>query len=75
MGILPFSSSGLASSQVSFLRDVEWLSDLKFRLSYGVTGSTAISPYSTQNTLRTENVVFDKIQQWRMFRQIPTPVI
>ena len=43
-----------------FLRDVEWLSDLKFRLSYGVTGSTAISPYSTQNTLRTENVVFDK---------------
>lgn len=29
-------------------------------MSYGVTGSTAISPYSTQNTLRTENVVFDK---------------
>ena len=59
-GYFPSAAAAWRLSQESFLRDVEWLSDLKFRLSYGVTGSTAISPYSTQNTLRTENVVFDK---------------
>jgi outer membrane receptor protein involved in Fe transport len=36
------------------------LDDLKLRVSYGVTGSTAISPYSTQNTLYTGNIVLDK---------------
>jgi TonB-linked SusC/RagA family outer membrane protein len=34
-----------------FLRRIEWLSALKLRGSYGVTGNTAIQPYQTQGTL------------------------
>lgn len=33
------------------MKSVRQISDLKFRLGYGVTGSTAISPYATQNLL------------------------
>jgi outer membrane receptor protein involved in Fe transport len=33
-------------------------SDLKFRASWGITGSTAIDPYQTLNTLSTYNTVF-----------------
>jgi TonB-linked SusC/RagA family outer membrane protein len=59
-GYFPSAAAAWRLSQEQFLNDVEWLSDLKLRLSYGKTGSTAISPYSTQNTLSTQNVVFDK---------------
>ena len=35
----------------TFLRDVEWLSNLKLRLSWGNSGNTAISEYATQGAL------------------------
>lgn len=59
-GYFPSAALAWRASQEDFLRDVDWLSELKFRVGYGVTGSTAISPYSTQNTLESVNVVFDK---------------
>lgn len=59
-GYFPSAAFAWRASQEDFLRNVDWLSELKFRVSYGVTGSTAISPYSTQNTLESVNVVFDK---------------
>ncbi len=59
-GYFPSAAVAWRASQESFLRDVDWLSELKIRAGYGVTGSTAISPYSTQNTLSAVNVVFDK---------------
>lgn len=59
-GYFPSAAFAWRASQEDFLRNVDWLFELKFRVGYGVTGSTAISPYSTQNTLESVNVVFDK---------------
>lgn len=59
-GYFPSAAFAWRASQEHFLRDLSWLSNLKIRAGYGVTGSTAISPYSTQNTLESVNVVFDK---------------
>lgn len=59
-GYFPSAAFAWRASYEDFLRNVDWLSELKFRVGYGVTGSTAISPYSTQNTLESVNVVFDK---------------
>ena len=38
-------------SQEPFLRDSEFLTDLKLRVSYGVSGNDAVAPYSTQASL------------------------
>ena len=59
-GYFPSAAVAWRISQEKFLKEADWISDLKFRVGYGVTGSTAISPYSTQNTLESVNVVFDK---------------
>lgn len=59
-GYFPSTALAWRVSQEEFLKSAEWLSDLKLRIGYGKTGSTAISPYSTQNTLESVNVVFDK---------------
>ena len=59
-GYFPSAAAAWRISQEEFLRDAGWISELKLRVGYGLTGSTAISPYSTQNTLDAINVVFDK---------------
>lgn len=38
-------------SEESFLKDVEWLSNLKLRATYGITGNYAIAAYSTLGVL------------------------
>lgn len=57
-GYFPSAAVAWRLKQEAFLQDVEWLSELKLRVGYGVTGSTAISPYATMNTLTSENVAF-----------------
>ncbi len=59
-GYFPSAAFAWRASQENFMKNVRWISDLKLRVGYGKTGSTAISPYSTQNTLSSVNVVFDK---------------
>jgi iron complex outermembrane receptor protein len=44
-GVFPGGAFTWRVSQESFLRDVSWLSDLKLRLSYGVTGNQDGIPY------------------------------
>jgi TonB-linked SusC/RagA family outer membrane protein len=48
-----FPSVGLGwnISDEAFLRDRAWLSQLKLRASYGVSGNYSISPYGTQSLL------------------------
>lgn len=48
-----FPSAAFAwnASDEEFLQNFKFLSDLKVRLSYGITGNTAISPYQTQGGL------------------------
>ena len=55
-----FLSAGLAwrVSSEDFLKDVDWLSNLKFRVSYGEVGNQAISVYQTLATLDSYPVIF-----------------
>lgn len=55
-----FLSAGAAwrLSSEDFLKDVDWLSNLKLRLSYGEVGNQAISPYQTLATLDSYGVLF-----------------
>lgn len=50
-GYFPSAALAWRISDEGFLQDVEQLSDLKLRLGYGETGSTAIDPYKTLNML------------------------
>ncbi len=59
-GYFPSAAAAWRISQENFMHRFTWLNELKWRVGYGRTGSTAISPYSTQNTLSAVNVVFDK---------------
>lgn len=52
-GYFPSFALAWRISDEAFLKDFENLSDAKIRFGYGSTGSTAISPYSTQNLLVT----------------------
>ena len=45
----PAASFGWRISEEDFLKDKEWLSNLKFRTSYGSVGNKAIPPYLSQS--------------------------
>jgi TonB-linked SusC/RagA family outer membrane protein len=47
----PSAALGWNISDEPFMQSVKAISDLKLRLSYGVTGNTAIAPYQTQGGL------------------------
>ena len=50
-------------SQEDFMRGVSWLSDLKLRGGYGVTGNTdAIGPYSTQLLFNPQGRFYDAVR-------------
>ena len=38
MGLLPFRFRRLVLNEEAFLKDVDWLSQLKLRAGYGLTG-------------------------------------
>lgn len=46
-GYFPSASLAWRMEQEDFLKDVNWLTQLKARVSYGVTGNQSIDPYST----------------------------
>lgn len=46
-GYFPSGSFAWKASNEAFMRDVNFLSNLKFRASWGITGNQAISPYQT----------------------------
>ena len=50
-GYFPSASLGWRINEENFLREKEWLSDLKLRVSWGKSGNSAISPYQTLNAL------------------------
>ena len=39
-------------NQENFLKDVDWLSNLKLRLGWGITGNAAISAYATKGAIQ-----------------------
>jgi iron complex outermembrane receptor protein len=50
-GIFPSASVGWSIAQEEFMQDVDWVSQLKLRLSYGITGNQAVPPYESLPTL------------------------
>ena len=54
-GTFPAGSIGWRASEESFLKKFDWLSNLKIRASYGLTGNNNIPQYSYMNTVNTTN--------------------
>ena len=46
-GVFPSASFAWRVDQEDFMKNVEWVSNLKFRASYGQVGNQGISPYTT----------------------------
>lgn len=57
-GFFPSGAFAYKLFKESFVENSSWLSDLKVRTSWGLTGSQAISPYATLNQLSPGNTVF-----------------
>ncbi len=57
-GYFPSGAIAWRLSEEDFLRDNAFISNLKLRASWGLTGSQAIAPYSTLNRLQAGNVSF-----------------
>jgi len=58
-GYFPSAALAWRVSEEEFLKNVSAISDLKLRVGYGATGSQAISPYATLNSLSSNKTVFD----------------
>ena len=53
----PAGSLGWRPSEEGFMKDLDWLSNLKARVSYGITGNNAIPQYAYMNLINTNNYV------------------
>jgi TonB-linked SusC/RagA family outer membrane protein len=54
-GTFPAGSIGWRTSEEAFMKEIDWLSNLKVRASYGLTGNNAIPQYSYMNSINTSN--------------------
>ncbi len=59
-GTFPSAALAWRVSNEKFMQSLSFISNLKLRGGYGVTGSTAISPYGTINYLKSESAVLNK---------------
>lgn len=50
-GDFPAVSAGWRISQESFMKDIEWINDLKIRADYGVTGNQDFCSYNSLSTM------------------------
>lgn len=57
-GYFPSGAFAWKVKEENFLKDVDLISDLKFRSSYGYTGSQAIGAYATLNQLASGKTIF-----------------
>ncbi|NJO69115.1 MAG: SusC/RagA family TonB-linked outer membrane protein [Bacteroidetes bacterium] len=58
-GYFPSVAAAWRLSEESFLSGTRnWLSNLKFRASWGVSGNAAVDPYSTLAALSTQNIYY-----------------
>ncbi|MNJ93084.1 TonB-dependent Receptor Plug Domain protein [compost metagenome] len=57
-GVFPSVSAGWLVSSEKFMANVNWISNLKIRTSYGATGNNRISSFAFQDLLYPANYVF-----------------
>jgi TonB-linked SusC/RagA family outer membrane protein len=53
----PSAAIGYVISEESFMQDINWISNLKLRASYGIVGNQSISPYRSLATLSSTGYV------------------
>lgn len=59
-GTFPSVSAAWGISQESFLKDVNWINDLKLRVGYGITGNqSGLDPYKTLQLYGTSGTYYD----------------
>jgi TonB-linked SusC/RagA family outer membrane protein len=51
----PSAAAGWSISKESFMQDAKWVNNLRLRLGVGVTGNSAIDPYSSKDRLTAIN--------------------
>lgn len=51
MGIFPSAALGWRIDQENFLKEVNWINQLKLRFGVGMTGNSAIDPYQTKGAI------------------------
>lgn len=54
-GTFPGASLGWRMSEEAFMKDTDWLDNLKLRVGYGVTGTNINDPYQSLSSLQYEN--------------------
>jgi TonB-linked SusC/RagA family outer membrane protein len=58
-GYFPSAAFAWKMKNEAFMQDISFIEDFKFRASWGLTGSQAISPYQTLTQLQSGLAVFD----------------
>jgi TonB-linked SusC/RagA family outer membrane protein len=58
-GYFPSAAFAWRTIDEKFMENIDFISDLKLRLSWGLTGSTALSPYQTLLTLSPVQTIFN----------------
>ncbi len=59
-GFFPSGAFAYKLSEEEFIKNIEAISSLKFRVSYGETGSTTLSPFQSLNRLGVQRATFGK---------------
>lgn len=54
----PSLAAAWKMQEEDFIKDIDWVNELKLRLGYGVTGNAAIDPYSSMGPLSVYDYVF-----------------
>ncbi len=57
-GYFPSGAFAWRISEESFMEELTFVSDLKFRTSYGVTGNTALSPYQSLDRMSSVKYIY-----------------
>ncbi len=57
-GYFPSASLGWRINEENFMKDVKWIDNLKFRVSWGLSGNSSVDPYGTQATLSPNNLYY-----------------
>jgi TonB-linked SusC/RagA family outer membrane protein len=57
-GVFPSVSLAWRVSEESFMKDINWISDLKIKTSYGITGNNFISNYGAIGLTAADNYIF-----------------
>jgi TonB-linked SusC/RagA family outer membrane protein len=74
-GLFPALSAGWRISQESFMKDTEWISNLKLRGSWGQLGNQNIANYPYQNLLDYGTYVFDGLTTGVVSQNLSDPDI